>query len=74
MGTWIEIKKAGLNPILSVNVVPYVGTWIEICFENGQFLPDEVVPYVGTWIEISLLEKEEEAKEVVPYVGTWIEI
>ena len=34
-------------------VVPYVGTWIEICLERLECMECmTVVPYVGTWIEI----------------------
>ena len=56
-------------------VVPYVGTWIEICrFSRCCFLPS-VVPYVGTWIEILIaLLDSMRVVMVVPYVGTWIEI
>ena len=34
------------------DVVPYVGTWIEIFFLSSRFTNSGVVPYVGTWIEI----------------------
>ena len=34
-------------------VVPYVGTWIEIISISGLSSADTVVPYVGTWIEIT---------------------
>ena len=33
-------------------VVPYVGTWIEIVTLVSSLYLIEVVPYVGTWIEI----------------------
>ena len=33
-------------------VVPYVGTWIEICSYLLALVGFCVVPYVGTWIEI----------------------
>ena len=35
-------------------VVPYVGTWIEICGKLSSHRYLDVVPYVGTWIEIHL--------------------
>ena len=35
-----------------VNVVPYVGTWIEILRSCSGFRILNVVPYVGTWIEM----------------------
>ena len=35
------------------NVVPLVGTWIEIHDWLIEFYPCNVVPLVGTWIEIS---------------------
>ena len=45
-------------PCLSVeqwnNVVPYVGTWIEIHLLCIYYESDQVVPYVGTWIEIPI--------------------
>ena len=35
------------------DVVPYVGTWIEIAgTATGTTKATVVVPYVGTWIEI----------------------
>ena len=34
-------------------VVPYVGTWIEIFEKMELFQEKKVVPYVGTWIEMS---------------------
>ena len=60
---------------MHLDVVPYVGTWIEID-EVGDSCDDDslVVPYVGTWIEIFLEVKEGACDEVVPYVGTWIEM
>ena len=36
------------------NVVPYVGTWIEISSGSISLYRGQVVPYVGTWIEIPL--------------------
>ena len=33
-------------------VVPYVGTWIEIMIYDLDESIELVVPYVGTWIEI----------------------
>ena len=33
-------------------VVPYVGTWIEMCHPIQPGREHDVVPYVGTWIEI----------------------
>ena len=55
-------------------VVPLVGTWIEI-YLMSYFLPDApVVPLVGTWIEISKPLSKAKIQIVVPLVGTWIEI
>ena len=52
MGTWIEI----LGWIVKGNigdVVPYVGTWIEMTkTTKSPKQSKKVVPYVGTWIEI----------------------
>ncbi len=56
------------------NVVPLVGTWIEIpdnCIFDIEF---EVVPLVGTWIEINDIANSSMSIGVVPLVGTWIEI
>ena len=58
-----------------VQVVPYVGTWIEIVnADRLHFSAKQVVPYVGTWIEILILCYKDAVMNVVPYVGTWIEI
>ena len=35
-----------------MNVVPYVGTWIEMKRNILAMRNRMVVPYVGTWIEI----------------------
>ena len=56
-------------------VVPYVGTWIEIrSVGSANQQNDFVVPYVGTWIEMARLIRACSWLIVVPYVGTWIEI
>ena len=34
-------------------VVPYVGTWIEMCLIPIRIWNPGVVPYVGTWIEMN---------------------
>ena len=56
------------------NVVPYVGTWIEILPGQSGHNAFSVVPYVGTWIEIFRTYWWNNGAGVVPYVGTWIEI
>ena len=40
--------------VLGDNVVPRVGTWIEIPKANAIGVSWQVVPRVGTWIEISI--------------------
>ena len=35
-------------------VVPYVGTWIEMPLMCSRYPCIPVVPYVGTWIEIAI--------------------
>ena len=40
---------------MHMSVVPYVGTWIEICDDQWNLRENVVVPYVGTWIEISIM-------------------
>ena len=57
-----------------LQVVPYVGTWIEISNKKTISQVAKVVPYVGTWIEISSIDKYSNKTRVVPYVGTWIEM
>ena len=58
-----------------LEVVPLVGTWIEIKnairWMQGKL---NVVPLVGTWIEIPVLLSSFSVLFVVPLVGTWIEI
>ena len=46
---------AGTNCGSSIDVVPYVGTWIEIFTLLPRRHDYYVVPYVGTWIEILIL-------------------
>ena len=50
-------KDDGKYVLFSITfaVVPYVGTWIEICNLCIEFTSVNVVPYVGTWIEITHL-------------------
>ncbi len=38
---------------MAPNVVPRVGTWIEMVGVRGIIINENVVPRVGTWIEIS---------------------
>ena len=38
-------------------VVPRVGTWIEIVLLLSQYSVPEVVPRVGTWIEMGMYKK-----------------
>ena len=33
-------------------VVPFAGTWIEICGRKAVIISGKVVPFAGTWIEI----------------------
>ena len=63
-----------MAPASDKQVVPYVGTWIEIMKLFSTCWPDLVVPYVGTWIEMIRCAMSWAARSVVPYVGTWIEI
>ena len=64
----------GIRWIAEDEVVPYVGTWIEIqCLKSVEEIV-KVVPYVGTWIEIDIPFLIFFWNDVVPYVGTWIEI
>ena len=37
---------------VSMLVVPYVGTWIEMLIRYIIWICSSVVPYVGTWIEM----------------------
>ena len=74
MGTWIEMADSIKEAKKSLDVVPYVGTWIEIVSFISLNTPPSVVPYVGTWIEILMIFNSSWASVVVPYVGTWIEM
>ena len=57
------------------DVVPLVGTWIEIKDGSGKHgTPAAVVPLVGTWIEIYSGQSNPTTLWVVPLVVTWIGI
>ena len=43
-----------------VDVVPLVGTWIEMDMDEGRRLLGDVVPLVGTWIEITSRRRNSE--------------
>ena len=49
----VDRNKKELEKLDVEDVVPYVGTWIEISRSLLHIVIDRVVPYVGTWIEIS---------------------
>ena len=72
-----NVDRNLIEPSLMIRseVVPYVGTWIEIHLHTYFRCRCSVVPYVGTWIEI-YRGKYLHAKcyIVVPYVGPWIEM
>ena len=68
-----NLKRWG-GEIRYSNVVPYVGTWIEMSMNRRRMMLPVVVPYVGTWIEIILDVAIRQDGGVVPYVGTWIEM
>ena len=57
----------------NIDVVPYIGTWIETIGKTVTLHGASVVPYIGTWIETTLFRKSRKATSVVPYIGTWIE-
>ena len=40
----------------AVQVVPYIGTWIETIGEFKMMSTENVVPYIGTWIETRTLD------------------
>ena len=40
--------------IRKLDVVPYIGTWIETLSKTYKNHLDAVVPYIGTWIETVL--------------------
>ena len=67
-----NIQESFCSP--GAQVVPYVGTWIEMTDNQIKRLTGNVVPYVGTWIEIQKMAVCRWIHLVVPYVGTWIEI
>ncbi len=37
----------------NIDVVPYIGTWIETIGKTVTLHVASVVPYIGTWIETS---------------------
>ena len=60
--------------IISKDVAPLVGAWIEISVVFQSQLCACVAPLVGAWIEISQNNYVVEAVKVAPLVGAWIEI
>ena len=53
-------RNESQNAVLPLwNVVPYVGTWIEMCTVSTPSGETVVVPYVGTWIEIYVSQNYE---------------
>ena len=56
-----------------VEVVPYIGTWIETRQRYSGHPSRYVVPYIGTWIETCRYCSCQYCRRVVPYIGTWIE-
>ena len=39
-----------------MQVVPYIGTWIETLERNNTLQLEKVVPYIGTWIETYIID------------------
>ena len=37
--------------VWALEVVPYIGTWIETLEDAENLEKEKVVPYIGTWIE-----------------------
>ena len=50
----MDRNDGGKWNVFRSQVVPYVGTWIEMCLPGAKEKESAVVPYVGTWIEIFL--------------------
>jgi len=46
------LKYEVIDPEANIEVVPHVGTWIEMISVTENVTTEEVVPHVGTWIEI----------------------
>ena len=68
------MKLIGLqNLVTYIEVVPYIGTWIETHGEPFVAEFEAVVPYIGTWIETREMFGIICKCNVVPYIGTWIE-
>ena len=65
--------KLGSLTDSKIQVVPYIGTWIETSYGKKISRCPEVVPYIGTWIETYGKIVELSEIGVVPYIGTWIE-
>ena len=47
---------------MNLQVVPYIGTWIETGRENDAGFIIRVVPYIGTWIETVQVYQEQIVK------------
>ena len=57
-----------------LEVVPYVGTWIEIIFGSKQYYKSSSRSLRGNVDRNLAMPKLGQIIVVVPYVGTWIEI
>ena len=42
----------------NIDVVPYIGTWIETIGKTVTLHVASVVPYIGTWIETVFCDEE----------------
>ena len=73
MGTWIEILTVKGSQ-LGFNVVPLVGTWIEIQKTIYELNCNLSFPLWERGLKSLSRSQEGRAIIVVPLVGTWIEI
>ena len=59
--------------VLSYQVTPCMGVWIETDPEGWNLIILGVTPCMGVWIETSHQEQDGNPRKVTPCMGVWIE-
>ena len=68
LGVEEEYKKA-------VEVAPFTGAWIEMCYQGLLHYYCFVAPFTGAWIEMTFFQwLRPISVPVAPFMGAWIEI
>ena len=62
------------NNLLSIEVAPHTGAWIEISISLDGVSESIVAPHTGAWIEIEFDNMLVVGGDVAPHTGAWIEI